>query len=83
MNKVTINVKDDHEKIIKTYDMELVESETVQEFYEEARRVWCEYHVELVSDSAILSRDFTYEQEMIMLAEEESYKQFLTLAEVW
>jgi len=80
MNKVTINVKDEHGKIIKTYDMELVESSTVQEFYEEARRVWSEYYVECVIGSCTLSRDFTYEQEMIMLAEEESYKQFLTLA---
>jgi hypothetical protein len=63
--------------------MELVESETVQEFYEEARRVWAEHHVECTTDQYILSRDFTYEQEMIMLAEEEQYKQFLTLAEVW
>jgi hypothetical protein len=80
MTKVTINVKDDHGKIIKFYDMEFVESETVQEFYEEARRVWAECYVECELESGTLSRDFTYEQEMIMLSEEESYKQFLTLA---
>jgi len=80
MNKVTINVKDDHGKIIKTYDMELVESETTQEFYEEARRVWAEYYVELVSDTTTLSTEFTYEQEMIMLTEHEQYKQFLMMS---
>jgi hypothetical protein len=80
MNKATINVKDDHGKVIKSYDMELVESETVQEFYEEARRVWAEYYVECELVSGTLSRDFTYEQEMIMLLEEESYKQFLMMS---
>jgi hypothetical protein len=80
MNKATINVKDRQGVVLKSYDMEFVESETVQEFYEEARRVWAECYVECESESGTLSRDFTYEQEMIMLSEEESYKQFLTLA---
>ena len=83
MSKATIKVKDTQGRIVKEYDMELVESETIQEFYEEARRVWAEHHVEFITDRYILSRDFTYEQEMIMLAEEEQYKQFLTLAEAW
>jgi hypothetical protein len=82
MNKVTINVKDDQGKIIKSYDMEFVESATVQEFYEETRRVWPEYYVECEMGSCTMSRDFTYEQEMVMLSEEHSYKQFLTLAEI-
>jgi hypothetical protein len=82
MNKVTINVKDDHEKIIKIYDMKLVDYETTQEFYEEARRVWSEYHVELASDTGTISTEYTYEQEMIMLLEEESYKQFLMMEPV-
>ena len=80
MSKATINVKDNQGTIVKTYDMEFVESEAVQDFYEEARRVWAEYYVECELVSGTLSRDFTYEQEMIMLCEEESYKQFLTLA---
>jgi len=80
MNKATINVKDRQGVVLKSYDMEFVESETVQEFYEEARFVWAECYVECELESGTLSRDFTYEQEMIMLSEEESYKQFLTLA---
>lgn len=81
MRKGMITVKESpNGKIVKTYDVELMDSETVQEFYEESRRVWAEYYVELETATHILSRDFTYEQEMIMLAEEESYKQFLTLA---
>ena len=82
MNKATINVKDNQGVVVKSYDMEFVESETVQEFFEEARRVWAEYYVECELVSGTLSRDFTYEQEMIMLLEEESYRQFLTLEEV-
>ena len=79
MNKVTINVKDNQGKVIKTYDMELVESETVQEFYEEARRVWSEYYVELITGTSVLSKEYTYEEEMILNAEHEQYRQFLMM----
>ena len=82
MSKATINVKDDQGKVVKSYDMEFVESETVQEFYEEARRVWSEYYVECVTETTTLSKEFTYEQEMLMLTEHEQYRQFLTLQEV-
>jgi hypothetical protein len=82
MSKATINVKDNQGKVIKSYDMEFVESETVQEFYEEARRVWSEYYVECVTETTTFSKDFSYEQEMLMLAEHEQYRQFLTLQEI-
>jgi hypothetical protein len=82
MSKVTINVKDDQGKVIKTYDMDLVDSETVQEFYEEARRVWSEYYVELETSTTTLSKDFTYEQEMMMLTEHEQYRQFLMMSPI-
>ena len=79
MSKVTINVKDGHANIIKTYDMELVESKTAQDLYEEARRVWAEYYVELDTDNATLSNSYTYEQEVLMYMEHEQYRQFLMM----
>ena len=79
MNKVTINVKDNQGKVIKTFDMEFVESETVQEFFEEAHRFWSEYYVELITGTNVLSKDYTYEEEMILNAEHEQYKQFLMM----
>lgn len=77
MNKVTINAKDSQGKVVKSYEVELKPYETIQDLHEEARRVWCEYHVELVSEDATLSTEYTYEQEMIMYTEHEQYKQFL------
>ena len=79
MDKVTINVRDEHGKTIKTYNVVLKLGETVQDLYEEARRVWAEYHVELDTDTATLSNSYTYEQEMIMYTEHEQYKQFLMM----
>lgn len=76
MNKVTINVKDNQGVIVKSYDMELVD-ESVVDIYEEARRVWCEYHVECIAGPATLSSEYTYEQEMLMHTEHEQYKMFL------
>jgi hypothetical protein len=82
MNKVTVNVKTLHGEVIKTYELDYISELSLGDLYEEARSVWAEYYVELQSKDWIMSRDFTYEQEMIMLNEEESYKQFLTLSEI-
>ena len=82
MNKVTVNVKTLHGEVIKTYELEYTSEESLSDLYEEARSVWAEYYVELQSKDWSITQDFTYEQEMIMLNEEESYKQFLTLSEV-
>ncbi len=79
MNIVTINVKDDQGGVVKSYKCELRVYETIQDLHEEARRVWCEYHVELVSGDTTLSTDYTYEQEMLLNAEHEQYKQFLMM----
>ena len=80
MNKVTVNVKTLHGEVIKTYELEYTSEESLSDLYEEARSVWAEYYVELQSKDWSITQDFTYEQEMIMLNEEESYKQFLTLS---
>ena len=82
MNKVTVNVKTLHGEVIKTYELEYTSEESLSDLYEEARSVWAEYYVELQSKDWSITQDFTYEQEMVMLNEEESYKQFLTLSEV-
>ncbi len=79
MSKVTINVKDGHANIIKTYDVVLKCDETIQDLYEEARRVWAEYYVELDTDNATLSNSYTYEQEVLMYTEHEQYRQFLMM----
>jgi hypothetical protein len=79
MSKVTINVKDGHANIIKTYDVVLKCGETIQDLYEEARRVWAEYYVELDTDNATLSNSYTYEQEVLMYTEHEQYRQFLMM----
>jgi len=80
MRKVTVNVKTLHGEVIKTYELEYASEGNLGDLYEEARSVWAEYYVELQYKDWSMSRDFTYEQEMIMLSEEESYKQFLMLA---
>ena len=82
MNKVTVNVKTLHGEVIKTYELEYTSEENLGDLYDEARSVWAEYYVELQSKDWSITQDFTYEQEMVMLNEEESYKQFLTLSEV-
>ena len=82
MNKVTVNVKTLHGEVIKTYELEYTSEESLSDLFEEARSVWAEYYVELQSKDWSITQDFTYEQEMVMLNEEESYKQFLTLSEV-
>jgi len=79
MNTVTINVKDGHANIIKTYDVVLKNGETIQDLYEEARKVWAEYYVELDTDNVTLSNSYTYEQEVLMYTEHEQYKQFLMM----
>ena len=80
MKKVTVNVKTLHGEVIKTYELEYTSEGNLGDLYEDARSVWAEYYVELQHEDWSMSRDFTYEQEMIMLSEEESYKQFLMLA---
>ena len=80
MNKVTVNVKTLHGEVIKTYELEYSSELSLGDLYEEARSVWAEYYVELQFEDWSMTRDFTYEQEMIMLSDEESYKQFLTLS---
>lgn len=80
MNKVTVNVKTLHGEVIKTYELEYTSEGNLGDLYEDARSMWAEYYVELQYEDWSMSRDFTYEQEMIMLSEEESYKQFLMLA---
>lgn len=82
MNKVTVNVKTLHGEVIKTYELEYSSELSLGDLYQEARSVWAEYYVELQSKDWSITQDFTYEQEMIMLNEEESYKQFLTLSEI-
>lgn len=79
MNKVTVNVKTLHGEVVKTYELEYTSEGNLSDLYEEARSVWAEYYVELHSKDWSITQDFTYEQEMIMLSEEESYKQFLML----
>jgi len=80
MNKVTVNVKTLHGEVIKTYELDYSSETSLGDLYEEARSIWAEYYVELQFEDWSMTRDFTYEQEMIMLNEEELYKQFLTLS---
>jgi len=80
MSKVTVNVKTLQGEVIKTYELKYSSEGSLGDLYEEARRIWAEYYVELQFEDWSMTRDFTYEQEMIMLCEEESYKQFLMLA---
>lgn len=77
MDIVTINVKDNQGGVIKSYKCELKMGETIQDLHEEARRVWCEYYVEVVVGDITLSTDYTYEEELMMQHERQLHREFL------
>lgn len=64
----------DGTNIIKEYSIEYLPipgEPTLTKLFEEAREVWSEYHVEVETDSFILSKSHTYAQEMKKIAFEE------------
>jgi len=81
MDKLVLNIKTGAGALVLSYEIAYTTEEELANQYEEARRVWAEYYVEIVAESWVISRDYTYEQEMMMHDEQEQYRQFLMLQE--
>ena len=56
----------DGQEVIQTYEIEFNQAEELQELFQEARKVWAEYHVVVDTEFTVMSSSHTYAEEVKM-----------------
>ena len=56
----------DGQEVIQAYEIEFNQAEELQELFQEARKVWDEYMVEVEFDYVTMSSSHTYAEEVKM-----------------
>lgn len=64
MKKAVFKVKDG-EEIVKMYEMEYRSAKELHELFQEARRVWDEFMVEIEFDLGVMSSSHTYRDQVL------------------
>ena len=54
----------DGQEVIQTYEIEFNQAEELQELFQEARKVWAEYTVEVDTEFMTMSSSHTYAEEV-------------------
>jgi len=54
----------DSQEVIQAYEIEFNQAEELQELFQEARKVWAEYRVEVDTEFMSMSSSHTYAEEV-------------------